>query len=106
MKHEMYAVYDTKVEAYLRPVFLPTKGAAIRAMVDCMSDPGHTFARHTEDFILYYIGDWYDDTCAFSRLDSPEPICKLIELRTEAHGLDEYPLTDEATDMEARTNGS
>lgn len=65
MIHKVYTVYDSKVEAYLRPFFIPSDGAAIRAMIDCLRDPGHAFAAHPGDYSLFYVGEWDDASAEF-----------------------------------------
>ena len=60
MVKKMFAIYDEKSEAYLQPFFLDTNGQAIRAIVDCLSDPNHNFARHTSDYTLFHIGEFDD----------------------------------------------
>ena len=52
----VYSVYDVKADAYITPFFLPTDAMAIRAFTDCVSDPGHRFGAHPEDYTLYKIG--------------------------------------------------
>jgi len=80
MNQKVYTIYDIKVEAYLQPFFLPSKGAAIRAMQDCVSDNAHAFSRHAEDYQLFELGEWDDNTATFVFHTSPEPIIKLHEL--------------------------
>lgn len=80
MIHKMYSIRDAKTEAFLQPVYMQTKGAFMRAMVDCVNDPGHAFNKHPEDYVAYELGEFDDGPGAFHIHDVPEPICKLIEL--------------------------
>lgn len=82
MMHRIYAIYDSKVEAYLQPFFMPTHGAAMRMMEDMVADRGHAFHKHAADYHLFYIGSWYDDNCTFT-VEEPESICSLIELKKD-----------------------
>lgn len=61
MKLKMYSVYDSKVEAYLQPFFMRTRGEALRAFQTTVSDPGTHFYLSPGDFTLFEIGE-YDDS--------------------------------------------
>lgn len=82
MIYKVYSVYDSKVESWLQPFFVQNIGAALRAMSDCVSDPGHTFSRHVEDFTLFELGEFDDATGTFTH-DSAQSVLKLIELKRE-----------------------
>lgn len=56
----VYAAYDSKVEAFLQPFFMQTKGAAIRAFSESVNDPKTQFNRFPGDFALFELGQ-YDD---------------------------------------------
>lgn len=58
---KMFAVYDSKAEAYLQPFFMPTKGQAIRAFQAAANKEGHDFNVYSADFTLFEIGE-YDDS--------------------------------------------
>lgn len=58
---KIYAIYDEKAEAYLQPFFLDTQGQAIRAIVDCLSDPDHNFSRHPADYTLFQVGEFNNE---------------------------------------------
>jgi len=60
MVKKIYSIYDEKSEAFLQPFFLDTDGQAIRAIVDCLIDPNHNFARHTPDYTLFALGEFDD----------------------------------------------
>lgn len=60
MVKKIFTIYDEKSEAYLQPFFLDTNGQAIRAIIDCLNDPSHNFARHTSDYTLFALGEFDD----------------------------------------------
>lgn len=60
MIKKMFSIYDEKSEAYLQPFFLDTHGQAVRAIVDCLSDPQHNFSRHSADYTLFVLGEFDD----------------------------------------------
>lgn len=62
MIHKMFSVYDEKAKAYLPPFFLHTVGMAHRAFADAVNDPSHMFAKHPEDFYLFRVGEFNDES--------------------------------------------
>lgn len=68
----VFSVYDSKIGAYLQPFFLQTKPAAIRAITDCVRDPEHRFGQHPEDYVLFHLGTYEDNTGVWGINPSPE----------------------------------
>lgn len=58
---KVFAVYDSKVESYLQPFFMQTKGQALRAWETSVNDESTMFCKHPADFTLFEIGE-YDDS--------------------------------------------
>lgn len=58
---KVFCVRDQKTEAYMQPFFMKTKGEAIRAWSDTVSDKQTQFNKHPEDFTLFEIGEYNDD---------------------------------------------
>lgn len=63
MLHRAYTIYDSKVEAYMKPFFAMSDGDALRSFVDAINSPDSPFFRHPDDYTLFQIGV-YDDTHA------------------------------------------
>ena len=70
MNIKIYAVHDSKAEAYLQPYFAATAGIAVRSFVDCVSDSNHPFGKNPEDYTLFYLGEFDDVT---GKLDTSSP---------------------------------
>lgn len=58
----IFSVYDAKVEAYMQPFFSRSTGEAVRSFQDISSDPNHMISKHPEDFFLYHLGTFDDQT--------------------------------------------
>lgn len=69
MKHNVFAIYDSKANAYLPPFFLPTVAMAVRVFSDCVNSDSHQFGLHPQDYTLFHLGIWDDATSAFDKLD-------------------------------------
>ena len=80
MIHHIFTVFDSKAAAYLQPFYAHTKGVAIRQFSDAINgDPNHNFARHPEDFTLFDLGEYDDNTAKFFILPTPEAIGVAVE---------------------------
>lgn len=62
MKLKVYSLYDSKAEAYLRPMFMPTKGIALRTIVDELENPNNNLSKHAADYTLFELGEFDDET--------------------------------------------
>ena len=62
MRLMVYTIYDTAAKAYMRPFFLQSDGQAIRSFSDLALDADHEVGRHPEDYSLYRIGFFDDNT--------------------------------------------
>lgn len=71
MTLKVFAVRDMKALAFLQPFFSNSTGSALRAFGDAVADKTCPFAKHPEDYVLYEIGS-YDDNSA--ELVSTNPI--------------------------------
>lgn len=57
-----YCFLDTKVGSYSMPMFFAHEGHALRAVVEVGSDLNTVVGRHPNDFHLYFIGEFNDQT--------------------------------------------
>lgn len=80
---KVFTIYDSKAEAYMQPFFMQTKGQAMRALVDTLEDPKTQFCKHPEDFTLFEIGTYDDQTGKFENLDAPVSIGNLVEFKNK-----------------------
>lgn len=67
-----YSVLDKAAKAYLPLFFVRSSGEAIRSFTDAVNDPKHQFARHVDDYALYFVGTFDDSNGHFAVQDSPE----------------------------------
>lgn len=54
----VFAIYDRKAEGYQAPFAVPTIGQAERAFMDACSEPGTDLSKHPEDYSLYCVGSF------------------------------------------------
>lgn len=64
MIHRIFSVLDLKIGAYASPFFMPTVAAAKRAFSGACNDPSTMLYKHPEDFSLYLLGEFDDESGA------------------------------------------
>jgi hypothetical protein len=74
MKLVLCSVKDRAADAYGRPMFVPSVGVAIRSFsdeVNRQSDDNQLY-NHCDDFDLYELGEFDDNTGTFALHDQPK----------------------------------
>jgi hypothetical protein len=80
MKYTVCAVKDRAVDAFNRPLFVPTVGVAIRSFTDEVNRKDSELATHPEDYDLYELGSWDDQTAKFTELEVPRVITRAQDI--------------------------
>lgn len=76
---KVFSVYDSKVEAYLNPIFLRSKGEAIRVFQAACNSGEHQFSAHPSDFTLFELGSWDEEKAKFTLHSTPISIGLALE---------------------------
>jgi len=79
MLFQSFSIYDSKGEMYSPPFFMVTKGLAIRRFSETAIDRQTSIGLHPQDFTLFYIGEFDDQTGAMIPNRTPEPLIKASE---------------------------
>lgn len=66
MRLMIVAVRDRALDAYLRPFFVNALGGAIRGFQDEINRADGEMFKHPDDYDLYHLGDWDDETGQFT----------------------------------------
>nr|AVQ10208.1 DNA binding protein VP5 [Gokushovirinae environmental samples] len=74
MKLQICAVYDKVAGAYLAPLFVRTSFEAMRMFRDAVGSADHQFCKHPEDFVLFRLGEFDDNTGAVEPLHVTEKL--------------------------------
>ena len=88
MIKRIYSIRDTKAEAFLKPFYLPNDNTAIRAVSDAI-EQDQEFQKHKEDYILFQIGYFDDNTGEITSTETPN----LIKTLAEIHNGNQNPQT-------------
>lgn len=71
MKLHVLSVRDRAADVFGQPMFVPAVGVGVRSFVDELNrqGPDNVLSRHPEDFDLYELGTYDDNTGRFQQLD-------------------------------------
>lgn len=69
-----FSVYDSKAEAFLNPLFAQNAAVAIRSFTAAANDPQHDFYIHSDDFTLFELGEFDQETGLFNLLPTPSTL--------------------------------
>lgn len=83
MKTQAFTIRDSKSEVFNSPWFAKTIGEAQRMFRELTLDSKSTINKYPEDFDLYHVGTYDDNTGKFEPFDTPQHIVKAIQLKTE-----------------------
>lgn len=75
----LFSVLDSKVGLYARPFVARNKPEALRSFTQIARDPNHPIGQHPEDYILFYIGVFSEQTGKVLS-ESHEALAKAIDL--------------------------
>lgn len=76
---KIFSIRDQKSEVYNTPFYQKTHGEAERNFQQLVSDDKSTISKFPEDFDLYYLGEYDDNTGLTKSLDTPQHVAKAIQ---------------------------
>lgn len=68
---KMFAIMDKKAECYRFPFFQASSGLAVRVFTDGANDPRSELCKYPEDFEMYELGKFDEDTGKLTPHSSP-----------------------------------
>lgn len=83
MKLNVYTIYDSKVKAYMQPFMAQTNGQALRMFADTVQDDKTVINKHPEDYTLFALGSYDDQTGKYENLETPQSLGVAIEYKGE-----------------------
>lgn len=81
MNHYVIAVKDRAVDAFNRPFTTRTKGEAIRSFTDEAHRADSEIAKHPQDYDLYCLGEYDDQSGSITGYERPELIVRAQDLK-------------------------
>ena len=80
MVYGVYSVYDKAIGAYGRPMFLQSDGQCLRSFIDEVNNPESGMHKHPEDYSLFKLGSWDDESAIFVAEEAPRCLARAHEL--------------------------
>lgn len=80
MTMRAYSIRDAKAKVFGPPFYKSTHGEAERALVMLLKDEKSMINQFPEDYDLYHVGEYDDQTGVFAPLDTPTHIVKAVQL--------------------------
>ena len=71
MKLKIYSIYDMAARNYNRPFYQHTKGEAVRSFTDLANDGESMISKHPQDYFLFELGTFEDESGAITTHDAP-----------------------------------
>lgn len=59
---QIFSVKDLKADAFASPFFFGRVEVAVRTFADALTEPGHPMSAHPDDYVLYQLGAFDDET--------------------------------------------
>lgn len=87
MKHTIVCIRDIKTNSYFVPQYIKSVGGFLRQMGDELNGPqnpntvAETMSKHPEDFELYQLGTWDDETGQYELTEKTQ-LCVVSSLIT------------------------
>lgn len=76
---QIYSIHDSKADAFLQPFFAANEKVALRYVETAVNTTDHEFRRHTEDYSLYHVGEFHEETGEIGSF-TPRCVTLLIHL--------------------------
>ena len=81
MIQKVFGVRDGKAQAFLQPFFSVAVGSAVRAFSDTVNEGNNQIAKHPEDYVLFELGSWFDDSGRYDVYAAPVSVGIAIEFK-------------------------
>lgn len=78
----VYSIFDEKAAVFGVPFFMKNKGIALRAFGDLIKDGNTSINKHPDDFKLYYLGEFDDNSGSLVSCKQPEFIAHAVDFVT------------------------
>jgi hypothetical protein len=83
MKLNIYTIFDIKAKLYNKPFYMLNDQVAERTARDLLNDEKSDINKHPEDFVLYKIGEYDDNTGIITTLQLPDMLFRFVDMPRE-----------------------
>lgn len=82
---QMMTCFDKKARAFLPPFFTAHVDVGVRVFAQCANDGTHQVCLYAEDFSLWHLGTFNDESGLVERFPQPVHKAEAIQLKGEKH---------------------
>lgn len=75
---KVFSIRDQKAEVFNTPFYKKTHGEAERDFRSVVNDEKSSLNKYPEDFDLYYLGEYCDNSGTFKSVDTPQHVIKAV----------------------------
>lgn len=79
---KVYSIRDAKGDNFNPPFLKRTHGEAERDFRTLVNDEKSMLAQYPDDYDLYYLGEFDDNSGKFTLVDSPQHIVKAVQVKS------------------------
>ncbi len=87
MKLNVYTIFDTASGTYWKPLMAKSDGEIMRSFKDISCDAEHPVGQHPEDYSLWRIASWCDNTAKYI-LEDKECLATALEVVARSRTVD------------------
>jgi len=80
MQNEIFVIYDAKAKLYNKPFYMINKNVALRAAQDLIDDTTTEISKNPQDFTMWHLGTYDDNTAQLTIHEKRECICSFVEI--------------------------
>lgn len=81
MQLKIFTIRDSKAEAFLTPFFQKSHGEAERNFKEITKDEKSMISKYPDDYDLYYVGTYDDQTGFIESLPTPQHVVKAVSIK-------------------------
>lgn len=83
----MFAPFDSKLKVWMNPMFFMHSGQAERTWQEIANDPQSLVCKHPEDFTLFQVGEFNDETGEISSIHPPVQLMAAVAAKKKPDGV-------------------
>jgi hypothetical protein len=101
-KLQIFTVYDSKSEAFMPPFYARATGEALRMFENSVKTSDHDFSRWPEDYTLFQLGSFDDNTGSFEIFPTSKSLARAIQFVRKEPNLSPVPAEVNAEQLKER----
>jgi hypothetical protein len=83
MRQKISSIRDAKAEIFNKPFYQNTHGEAERTFRTIVNDDSTAVSKYPEDYDLWYLGEFDDNSGKAELLDTPQHMIKAIDVQSQ-----------------------